>query len=113
MAGERIALVTGASRGIGEATALEFATRGYDLGITSIEGEVLEKVAGRIREKGVRVFTAAGDLADLAFAESFVKDAARALGAAAGAGEQRGLAGADHDAGDHAGVVGADAARVA
>jgi 3-oxoacyl-[acyl-carrier protein] reductase len=80
MPNNRIALVTGASRGIGEATALEFAANGYDLAITSIDADDLKRVAERMRCGGVKIFALAGDLADLAFAQSFVQRAADELG---------------------------------
>ena len=48
----KIALVTGASRGIGKAIALAFADAGADLAIASRKLEDLEKVAGEIKTKG-------------------------------------------------------------
>ncbi len=48
----KIALVTGASRGIGKAIALAFADAGADVAISSRKQEALEKVAGDIRALG-------------------------------------------------------------
>ncbi|MCP2265528.1 SDR family NAD(P)-dependent oxidoreductase [Promicromonospora thailandica] len=57
------ALITGASKGIGEAFALELAERGADLVLVARSLEPLEKLAGRIRaDHGVRVDTIAADL---------------------------------------------------
>ena len=46
-------VITGASSGIGRATALEFARRGANLVIGARRGELLEEVAQRCRELGV------------------------------------------------------------
>jgi len=80
MPGKPVALVTGAARGIGQATAAEFAARGYDVGITDIDAAALAAAADSLRQHGASVFAVAGDLADLAFAESFIVQAAEALG---------------------------------
>jgi dehydrogenase/reductase SDR family protein 4 len=49
---DKIALITGASRGIGKAIALAFADAGADVAIASRKLEDLEKVAGEIKTKG-------------------------------------------------------------
>jgi len=46
------ALITGGSRGIGEATAVAFAAAGADVAVTSRKLEELERVAGRVRKLG-------------------------------------------------------------
>ena len=71
-----MALVTGASRGIGAATAEEFARRGHNVAIAARSEEALEAVARRVRELGGDALVCAGDLADLAFAESTVRQTA-------------------------------------
>jgi 3-oxoacyl-[acyl-carrier protein] reductase len=72
--------VTGAARGIGAATALEFARRGYDLAVTDILSKELADVAKEINDCGARTVVRNGDLADLRFAEQFIADAAQELG---------------------------------
>jgi NAD(P)-dependent dehydrogenase (short-subunit alcohol dehydrogenase family) len=67
-----VVFLTGASRGIGAATAVEFARRGYDLTLLARSRGDLEKTAGRVREEGGDALIQCGDLADLAFAESAV-----------------------------------------
>jgi len=51
----KVALVTGASRGIGKAVALAFADAGADVAISSRKLPDLEKVAEEIRPKGRKV----------------------------------------------------------
>ena len=51
----KIAFITGATSGIGQATALKTAEAGYDLIITGRRKERLEAMAQKIRKKGVEV----------------------------------------------------------
>jgi hypothetical protein len=61
----RLALVTGASAGIGAAFARIFASHGYDLALTARRAERLETLAEEIRLRwGVETLTVAEDLAD-------------------------------------------------
>lgn len=73
-----VALVTGASRGIGRAIALELARQGADLGLVQ-RGDAAD-VAGEIGELGRRAVVVRADLADLAAAESAVARVAEELG---------------------------------
>lgn len=50
----QVALVTGGSRGIGEATAVRFARAGADVAVTSRRLPALEEVAEKIRKEGRR-----------------------------------------------------------
>jgi len=59
-----VALITGASRGIGAATARRFAGAGFDLLLVARSGEQLEALATELRETGRNVLTAALDLSD-------------------------------------------------
>jgi short-subunit dehydrogenase len=58
------ALVTGASRGIGEAFAELLAARGVNLVLLARHSKTLDPVAQRLRQKGTRVTTLPADLAD-------------------------------------------------
>ena len=51
----RSVLITGASSGLGEAMALEFARRGYHLALTARRVEALEGLASRIRQEWPQV----------------------------------------------------------
>jgi NAD(P)-dependent dehydrogenase (short-subunit alcohol dehydrogenase family) len=76
----RVALVTGASAGIGTAVAEEFADRGYAVGIVGRDAKRLDEVRRRIEAAGGRVLALSGDLGDLGFAESVVRQVAAAFG---------------------------------
>jgi len=69
---DRIALITGASRGIGRAIATTFAEHGASVVISSRSPE-LEETAGLIRERSGRVATLRGDLRDDAFPRELIK----------------------------------------
>jgi 3-oxoacyl-[acyl-carrier protein] reductase len=68
----RIALVTGSSRGIGRATALALAREGNDIVVASPELELNEEVAAEIRGLGRKAITVNLDLCSLpSIKESF------------------------------------------
>ncbi|MDQ2735350.1 MAG: SDR family NAD(P)-dependent oxidoreductase, partial [Pseudomonadota bacterium] len=70
------ALVTGASKGIGQAIAMTLATQGVDVAICSRTKESLDKVAADIAEQtGRKVVAIAADLTKAADAENFVREA--------------------------------------
>ena len=75
-----MALVTGASAGIGAAVAEEFVARGHAVGIVGRDVARLDEVRRRLEAVGGRVLAVSGDLADLGFAESAVRKVAAAFG---------------------------------
>lgn len=52
MADRKVCFITGASSGLGEGLALRLAREGYAIGLSARRKELLEEVAGRIREAG-------------------------------------------------------------
>src|SRR5258705_12791959 len=76
----RVAIVTGASRGLGVVIAGVLAERGYDLVIGARHAEPLEQAASSLASRhSVRVLPIAGDITDAA-ARTRLVDAARTLG---------------------------------
>lgn len=68
----RVALVTGASRGIGAATAAELARRGYDVAVTARGEDGLEATAAAVAGAGRAALALPGDLGDLEFVATLV-----------------------------------------
>ena len=68
----RIALVTGASRGIGSAIAEPLAAEGAAVAVNYRSGEQAEEVVGAIEAGGGRAVAIQGDVADFADAERLV-----------------------------------------
>lgn len=58
----RTALITGASRGLGRATATAFARRGASLAITARDQQALDSLAAELREFGTDVLAVSADL---------------------------------------------------
>jgi NAD(P)-dependent dehydrogenase (short-subunit alcohol dehydrogenase family) len=76
----RRALVTGASRGIGQAIAVALAGAGADVAITARTRETLDETKALIEDTGRRCKTLAQDVRDVTASAVVAKDAANALG---------------------------------
>lgn len=77
---ERVAIVTGASSGIGAATALELGRRGYRVALGARREERLSEVASQIEAAGGRPFAHALDVSSPASIDAFVDAVVKALG---------------------------------
>jgi 3-oxoacyl-[acyl-carrier protein] reductase len=77
----KIAIVTGASRGIGRAIALRLAQDGATLVLAARTEADLAKVAAEIKSSGGEATTVAGDLRDPGVPAALVKAALNAFGA--------------------------------
>ncbi len=69
----KIALVTGAGRGIGRAIALKLASEGARVALNDLDEGPANEVAGEIRASGGDAMAMAGDVTSSEFANAFVK----------------------------------------
>lgn len=68
----KVAIVTGAARGIGAAIARAFAAEGAELGLVDIDAEALAAFAAELATTGASVTTAVANIADRAAVEAAV-----------------------------------------
>jgi NAD(P)-dependent dehydrogenase (short-subunit alcohol dehydrogenase family) len=76
----KVALITGASSGIGKAAAILFAGEGARLAVTGRSPEKLESTEIALREAGAEYIALAGNLNDASFRESVAAGAHKAFG---------------------------------
>lgn len=77
---DRTALVTGAGRGIGRATALKLASEGATTVLCDLDEETLTETASIIKENGGRAITCAGNLTDPEFPGQLIDVSTRSTG---------------------------------
>lgn len=76
----KVALITGATSGIGRATALRLATEGVKVCLVARSADRLAEVADSIRRDGADVRTVGGDLRNGTLPETAVNSAVKAFG---------------------------------
>jgi len=76
----RIAVVTGASSGIGAATALELGRRGFAVAVGARRLDRVAKVAEQVQSEGVAALAHPLDVTDPASADAFCAEVERVLG---------------------------------
>jgi len=77
----KVALVTGAGRNIGKATALELASLGADVAVNArVNKQELEDTAKECRTKGVRTVAVLADMAKMSDVERMVRQVTKELG---------------------------------
>jgi len=77
---EKVALVTGASKGLGKAIAEEFAKEGAHVSICARGKADLEKTAAELRVHGVKVVATSGDAARNDDVQRVIDDTIKHLG---------------------------------
>ena len=77
---DRVALVTGAGRGIGRGIALELARLGADVALVDVATDGINAVADEITEIGSKATTFVADVSDRSQVFAAVDHAASALG---------------------------------
>jgi NAD(P)-dependent dehydrogenase (short-subunit alcohol dehydrogenase family) len=78
---ERVAVITGASAGVGRATARALARRGWSLGLLSRGRRGLDAARGEVARAGVRAVAVSIDVADAAAVREAANRVERELGA--------------------------------
>jgi len=73
-------LVTGATQGIGRATAFALGRAGYRVGVCARTPQAVERLVGELRAAGIEAAGRAGDVADPAQVDGVVRHVAEALG---------------------------------
>ncbi len=77
----RVALVTGGSRGIGKAIALELSNRGADVAVNYIKSSTAaEEIVEKITAKGGKAQAFQADISDFNQAGALIKDTIQSLG---------------------------------
>lgn len=80
MSDRPVAVITGAAGGLGAATSIAFAQTGHNLAVTDIDAEGLDRLSCELKQLGCVCLEVPGDIADLRFAESFIKQVDADLG---------------------------------
>jgi NAD(P)-dependent dehydrogenase (short-subunit alcohol dehydrogenase family) len=76
----KVAIITGASQGLGRALALAYAQEGARVGINSRSEESIRPVAEEIESKGAEVLALVGDVSESADVENMVDRAVERFG---------------------------------
>ena len=76
----KVAIVTGASKGIGKATAIELARQGAHVAISARSADLLQEVAKEINSFGVMSYICVGDMSAEQDIKRLVRDTIETFG---------------------------------
>jgi NAD(P)-dependent dehydrogenase (short-subunit alcohol dehydrogenase family) len=76
----RVALITGAGRGIGLGIAKALASAGCAVAIQDIDEKVAQREADALEKSGVRAIALGGDITNVALADKLVRETVKKLG---------------------------------
>ncbi len=77
---DKVAIVTGAARGIGEAMILRFIEEGAKVTLCDVDKHALKEVESKVNDKSGQCFLAAGDISQKAFVQTMVDDTVKTFG---------------------------------
>ncbi|MBW2030632.1 MAG: 3-oxoacyl-ACP reductase FabG [Deltaproteobacteria bacterium] len=77
---DKVAIVTGAARGIGEAIVCRFIEEGARVTMCDVDKDALSKVHKNVREMGGSCLAAVGDIVDRNFVQKMVDDTLKEFG---------------------------------
>lgn len=98
---DKVALVTGAAGGIGEAIAMNFARKGALVAISDIDEENGKQVVEKIQQEGGKAIFVKADVSDPEAVEKMVKDTVEAFGRLDYAVNNAGIGGAQANTGEY------------
>ncbi len=76
----KVAIVTGAGKGIGRATALAFAREGASVAVADLDQQAGAAVVAAIQDAGGQAILVQGDIADEEFVKKLVRETVKAFG---------------------------------
>src|SRR5689334_22119182 len=77
---DRVAIVTGAGRGIGRATSLRLAEEGAAVVVNDVDAEPAEETAEEIKKNGGRSLVSAHNTVEMANAQAMVESCVKEFG---------------------------------
>jgi 3-oxoacyl-[acyl-carrier protein] reductase len=80
MAEKRVAVITGAARGIGKSIALYLAEKGIDIVVSDIMKEAAEETTAELRNKGVHAIAVAADVSKAEDAQKLIDTTVKEFG---------------------------------